>query len=111
MGAFDLAVGNMFGSNAFNMVLLIPLDAVYQKGSLPAAVSPNHALTCLATINVTCVAVAGQLYQVERRRKLIEPDAALVILLICGAIGLLYWIRWPSRIWGRRLRECNYLPF
>jgi cation:H+ antiporter len=93
MGAFDLAVGNVFGSNAFNMVLLIPLDVVYREGSLLAAVSPSHALTCLAVIVVTCVAVAGQLYQVERRVKLIEPDAILVIALICGAIGFLYWIR------------------
>jgi cation:H+ antiporter len=93
MGAFDLAVGNVFGSNAFNMVLLIPLDAVYRQGSLMAAVSPNHAVTCLATIVVTGVAVAGQLYQVERRRKLIEPDAVLVIVLISGAIALLYAIR------------------
>lgn len=93
MGAFDLAVGNIFGSNAFNMVLLIPLDVTYRQGSLLAAVSPNHALTCLATIVVTCVAVAGQLYQVERRVKLIEPDAIVVILLICGAVGLLYLIR------------------
>ncbi|MGQ0634827.1 MAG: sodium:calcium antiporter [Planctomycetaceae bacterium] len=93
MGAFDLAVGNIFGSNAFNMVLLIPLDVVYREGSLLAAVSPNHALTCLATIIVTCVAVAGQLYQVERRLKFIEPDALLMIVLICGAIALLYVIR------------------
>ncbi len=93
MGAFDLAVGNVFGSNAFNMVLLVPLDAVYRDGSLLAAASPNHVLTCLATILVTSVAVAGQLYQVERRAKLIEPDALLVIVLICGALGLLYWIR------------------
>jgi cation:H+ antiporter len=93
MGAFDLAVGNVFGSNAFNMVLLIPLDIAYRQGSLLAAVSPNHAVTCLATIIVTCVAVAGQLYQVERRVKFIEPDALLVILLIGGAIGLLYSIR------------------
>jgi cation:H+ antiporter len=93
MGAFDLAVGNVFGSNAFNMVLLIPLDVVYRQGSLMAAISPNHALTCLATIIVTCVAVAGQLYQVERRMKLIEPDAVLMIVLICGAIAMLYAIR------------------
>lgn len=93
MGAFDLAAGNVFGSNAFNMVLLIPLDAVYQQGSLMSAVSPNHALTGLATIIVTCVAVAGQLYSVERRLKLIEPDALLMILLITGAIFLLYLIR------------------
>ncbi len=93
MGAFDLAVGNVFGSNAFNMVLLIPLDMAYQQGSLLAAVSPNHVLTCLASIIVTCVAVAGQLYQVERRVKLIEPDAVLMIFLISGAVLLLYFIR------------------
>lgn len=93
MGAFDLAVGNVFGSNAFNMVLLIPLDIAYRQGSLMAAVSTNHALTCLATIVVTCIAVAGQLYQVERRVKFIEPDAVLMIALIGGAISLLYFVR------------------
>jgi cation:H+ antiporter len=93
MGAFDLAAGNVFGSNAFNMVLLIPLGAACQHGSLMSGVSPNHALTCLARIVVTCVAVAGQLYSVERRVKLIEPDALLMILIITGAIVLLYVTR------------------
>lgn len=93
LGAFDLAVGNVFGSNAFNMVLLIPLDLAHREGSLMAAVSPNHALTCLMSIVVTCVAVAGQLYQAERRTKLIEPDAILMIVLIGGAVGLLYVLR------------------
>lgn len=93
MGAFDLAVGNVFGSNAFNMVLLIPLDAAYRQGSLLAAVSVNHVLTCLAAIVITSVAVAGQLYRVERRIKFIEPDAALVILLVIGSIAMLYAVR------------------
>ena len=26
MGAFDLAVGNLFGSNSFNMVIFVALD-------------------------------------------------------------------------------------
>lgn len=90
MGAFDLAVGNVFGSNAFNMVLLVPLDMAYRKGPLLAAVATSHVLTCLAVIVVSCVAVAGQLYQVERRVRLIEPDAMAVIILILGFLGLLY---------------------
>lgn len=93
LGAFDLAVGNVFGSNAFNMVLLLPLDIAFREGSIFAAVSPNHALTCLAVILVSCVAVAGQLYQVERRIKFIEPDALLIILLVVAALALLYFIR------------------
>jgi cation:H+ antiporter len=92
MGAFDLAVGNIFGSNAFNMVLLMPLDAA-QSGSLLAAVSPNHALTGLATIVVTSIALIGQLYQVEKRIRFIEPDALLVLLLVLGSLAMLYYLR------------------
>jgi cation:H+ antiporter len=45
MGAHDLAIGNIFGSNAFNMILLLPLDLVH-PGPLFAAISPIHAITC-----------------------------------------------------------------
>jgi cation:H+ antiporter len=92
IGAFDLALGNIFGSNAFNMVLLVPLDLLY-PGPLLAAVSPTHALTCLATILVTAVAVMGQLYQVEKRIHFLEPDALLVLLLVLGSLVMIYYLR------------------
>jgi cation:H+ antiporter len=91
MGAFDLALGNVFGSNAFNMVLLVPLDAVH-AGPLMAAVSPTHAVTCLATILITSIAIMGQLYHAERRIRFIEPDALLIIILVLGALGLVYYL-------------------
>lgn len=40
LGAADLAIGNLFGSNAFNM-LLLPLDLAF-PGSLLAGVSQTH---------------------------------------------------------------------
>ena len=89
MGAFDLAVGNIFGSNTFNMLLFVPLDALH-NGSLFAAVSPSHLITCLAAILVTSIAIMGQLYQVEGRRRLIEPDAMLMLLMIFSALALIY---------------------
>jgi cation:H+ antiporter len=92
LGAFDLAIGNIYGSNAFNMVLLFPLDLVF-PGSLLAAVSPTHAVTSLFAIAITCVALMGQLYQVERRIHFLEPDALLVILLVFGALGVIFLIR------------------
>ncbi len=92
IGAIDLAAGNIFGSNAFNMLLFAPLDLVSPE-SLMAGVSPNHAITCFATILVTSVTVMGQLYQVEHRRWFIEPDALVVMLLIFGSLGLLYYLR------------------
>lgn len=88
-GAFDLAIGNIFGSNSFNMVLLLPLDLL-QPGPLLSSVSSAHILTCLATIFATSVAAMGQLYRVEKRKILIDPDAFAVISIVVGALWLLY---------------------
>ena len=89
MGAHDLAIGNVFGSNAFNMVLLAPLDLAH-PGPILASVSSGHAITCLAAITATMVVVLGQLYQAERRRRIIEPDAWLVLLVVIGSLWLNY---------------------
>lgn len=92
IGAQDLAVGNIFGSNAFNMVILLPVDIAH-PGCLLADVSPAHAITALAVVIVTAVAVLGILYRAEKRIWFIEPDALLVVLLVVGALGLLYALR------------------
>lgn len=92
MKAYDLAIGNIFGSNAFNMLLLVPLDLAF-PGSLLSAVSLTHVLTCFAVILVTAVVVLGQLYRVERRTFFIEPDAALVIVLVIGSLAMIYAAR------------------
>jgi len=89
MGAFDLAIGNTFGSNAFNMVLFVPLDACHE-GPLFVAVSPAHAVTAVAVIVATAVAVLGQLYHEERRIPIFEPDAVLVLLVVLGALLMVY---------------------
>lgn len=95
IGAVDLAMGNIFGSNAFNMVMFIGLDLSYGRPILLAA-ADVHAVTATALILVTCVALLGMLYRVEKRLWILEPDAVLVILLIVGALGLVYYLGVPS---------------
>jgi hypothetical protein len=73
------------------MILLLPVDLAYGSPAL-AAVSPVHVVTALATIVVTGVAVMGQLYRVEQRRALVEPDALMVIGLVVGALALIYFL-------------------
>lgn len=90
LGAFDLAVGNVFGSNAFNMLLLLPLDLAF-PGSLLAAVSQSHTISAFAVIVASSVVIIGQLYNVERRSRLLEPDALAVIAIILGALALVYY--------------------
>jgi cation:H+ antiporter len=90
--AFDMAIGNILGSNSFNMVLLVPLDLVFE-GSLLSAAASSHAYTALCVILVTSVVLLSQLYPVERRKPLLEPDAWLAITLIFASFSGLYFIK------------------
>lgn len=92
MGAHELVIGNVFGSNAFNMVLFAPLDWVH-AGPLLAELSPQHAVTAVAVILATMIAVLGQLYHVERRQYIIECDAWLVLIVVLSALGMIYQLR------------------
>ena len=89
MRAFALVVGNAFGSIAFNLLLLAPIDFAYD-GSLMAPASQAHVVTCFAAILVIAITVMGQLYHSERRTIFLEPDALLVIALAVAAFGLIH---------------------
>jgi cation:H+ antiporter len=91
MNAPDLVIGNVFGSNAFNMLLLLPLDLITSEPLL-AMVSQRHVITCTASILATQIAVLGQLYQVESRKRLVDPDAWLVIVVVVAALALIYYL-------------------
>lgn len=89
MGFTDMAIGNILGSNTFNMVMFIALDLTYGKPLL-SSIDKIHAITASAVILVTCVALLGLLYRVKKRWWVFEPDAVLVIILVLGSLTLLY---------------------
>ena len=89
--ALDMAMGNIFGSICFNMVVLLPLDVAFD-GSLLTAASPSHAYTAMCVILVTSVVILSQLYPVERKKPFLEPDALLAIMLIAASFAGLYFI-------------------
>ncbi|MEX2208354.1 MAG: hypothetical protein WEF50_19210 [Myxococcota bacterium] len=89
MGAFDLAVGNLFGSNAINMALMLPLDLA-QPGSLFGVIEQGHALTGLFAVVLMSLGLAAIVYRAKRRYAMIEPDSLLMIAAYGCAIWLLY---------------------
>ena len=88
-GAFDLAVGNLFGSNALNMALFLPLDLV-GAGSVFAGLDPTHAASALLAVVLMALSLAAILYRARRRFGMIEPDSALVLLTYLVGLWLLY---------------------
>ena len=90
LGAFDLAVGNLFGSNAFNMAAFFFVDVAYQGGPLFNAVTDTHAMAALWGILLMSTALMGIIYRVEERYMLIEPDSFAIILGYCLGLWLLF---------------------
>ncbi len=92
LGALDLAVGNLFGSNAINMAVLLVADAAYRKGPLLASIEATHAVTALVGILLMSVGLMGIIYRAEKRFPLIEPDSVLMIVGYLLGMGLLFRI-------------------
>lgn len=67
MGAIDMAIANLLGSNLFNVVILAVDDLAYQRGPLLAQVSPSHAITALTAVMMSAVVVVGLVFRPHRR--------------------------------------------
>jgi len=89
MGAFDLAVGNLFGSNAFNMAIFFAIDLA-QPGSIFASLDPSHGLSGLFAVVLTSLGVAAIVYRAERRFAMLEPGSILMLLGYGFALWFLY---------------------
>ncbi len=91
LGAYDMIVGNIFGSNAFNIVCLAGIDLFTADQLLSGGgLSMTHILTASMAILTTATVAMGMLYRVEKRLWILEPDATLVILQTIVALWLVY---------------------
>jgi cation:H+ antiporter len=90
IGAHDLAVGNLFGSNIFNIFALGSTDFFYFQGRFLASVDPALTLAGVAGLVLTSLGMVASVAQVERRLFFVELDALLIILGYVGAMMLLF---------------------
>ncbi len=90
LGAFDLAVGNLYGSNAFNMAAFLFVDAAYRQEAILSAVSPSHANTALWSILMMNIGLMGIIYRAEKRFVLVEPDGLLMIVSYVLGLWLIF---------------------
>lgn len=89
-GAYDLAVGNLFGSNCFNMAVILPLDIVFGHGSILAAVPFELTVGGLFAVLLMSLAVLDVLNKSDRRWWIVEPGPAFMVLAYIGGLYLTY---------------------
>jgi cation:H+ antiporter len=90
LGAVDLAIGNLFGSNAFNMVVFLAMDIAYPGGSIFAVLDSTHAITALLAVVLMALGLAAIVLRSEGRRTLLEPGSALMLVVYLSGLWLLY---------------------
>lgn len=92
MGSIDLAVGNLLGSNIFNMFILAIDDLIYTDGPILLATNPNHALSALVTLLMTCVISISILFGSPKKRFALGIDAIIMILLYVALLFALQFL-------------------
>lgn len=91
MGSLDMAVGNLLGSNVFNMFILGIDDIFYREGSLFNAISPSHLLSVFVIIIMTAVVGLGLLFKPKKKQLwLFSLDTFIIALLYMALMTYLF---------------------
>jgi cation:H+ antiporter len=67
IGALNMAIANLLGSNLFDILVLAIDDIAYVKGPILSHVSPVHAVSAFSAMIMTGIVVVGLLYRAKRR--------------------------------------------
>jgi len=93
MGAIDLAMGNLFGSNIFNIFILAIDDFFFMKGPILSLVNQNHIISALFAIAMTSTAIIGLTYRAEKRTLFLALDSIVIMLLYLANLMALYMLK------------------
>jgi cation:H+ antiporter len=92
LGALEMAVGNVIGSNLFNMGVTIFVDDLfYTAGPILSYAAMDHVGTALFAILMSCVVIIGLIFRPRFWPRIwVGIDTAVLILLYFGAVVVLY---------------------
>lgn len=90
MGSINMAVGNLLGSNIFNILIIALDDVFYTKGPLLQDASQSHLLSIFSTIIMSLIVVVGLSNQAKEKRSLLAWDAIFILFIYCANLFLLF---------------------
>lgn len=88
MGAIDLAVGNIFGSNAFNMTILFGMDLAHGGAPVLTQVSQAHVQSAVAAVVAIALGMLAILARAQRRPAVVRIESLLILV----AWGVAAWL-------------------
>ncbi len=88
--AMDMAFGNLFGSNLFNIAILGIDDIFYFHNPILNHVSETHILTAMAAIIMTAIILIGLTYRAIKKPFIFSWDSLGILCTYLGTTLLLY---------------------
>lgn len=93
IGAIDLGVANVLGSNLFNMLILALDDVLYLRGPLLAEINRSHATAVVAVMIMNGLFLVGLTHRVLTKRFVVTWDTGAIAAVYAVAIMLSYTLR------------------
>jgi cation:H+ antiporter len=90
LGVYDMAVGNLFGSNMFNMFALGISDFFMLDGNFLNVITDDFLLVGLIGLLMTIFGLIGNQARLERKIWFVEIDALILILIYFLGMLLIY---------------------
>lgn len=91
IGAIDLAVGGILGSNLSDIAILCIDDFLYRKGPILSHISTSHAVTATGAMVMTAIITIAMTYR-SRKRAWVFPWESLGIFAVFALISLLLFL-------------------
>ena len=91
IGAINLAVGNLYGSNVANMAILAWLDVIHVEGPLLESIDLSNSVAGMVAVLLMTVGLVAMATRAKRSRLPFDPAAAVIV--IGYVLGLLL-------VWG-----------
>ncbi len=93
MGAYTLAISNIFGSNLIMLVLVLPADAIYRTGPILRDASPSVSLAIMFGILVTGIYLVGLIVRRKPRIGRLGLDSVVVAIAFAVSLVAYYVVR------------------
>tara|TARA_R110000787_G_scaffold245099_5_gene350902 strand:+ start:132 stop:1169 length:1038 start_codon:yes stop_codon:yes gene_type:complete len=93
IGAYTMAISNIFGSNLIMLVLVFPADILFRAGPILQDTSRTVNLALAFGLAVTAIFLIGLIVRRKPRLGKIGLDSVLVLLTFLASLAAYYYVR------------------
>ncbi|WP_299740173.1 hypothetical protein [uncultured Roseobacter sp.] len=93
IGAYTMAISNIFGSNLIMLVLVFPADILFRAGPILQGTPPMVSLALSFGIAVTAIYLIGLIVRRKPKLGFVGLDSILVLLTFLASMAAYYYVR------------------